>query len=153
MTFSYDDPNNSSLEAVRFRIADTDEDRPLLSDEEIEFELSEADDDVLAASLACAEALLAKGAHRVTKKIGDRSINYSDLTGQYEKLVAVLQSKIQRGDFSYTVPSTGFVADTVYYPRAFETTDLAGPRLLRVVRNGGAASVVASSCGDRHEAV
>lgn len=153
MTFVYDDPNNSHTEAVRFLIQDVDDTRQLLQDEEIEYLLAEASDDVLAASLACAEALLAKGAHRVTKKIGDRSINYSDLTGQYERLITVLQSKTQRGDFSFTVPSTGFVADTVYYPRQFETTDLVGPRLLRVVRSGGVTSVAVSSGGDMESSV
>ena len=127
MTFVYDDPNNSHTEAVRFLIQDVDDTRQLLQDEEIEYLLSEADDDVLAASLACAEALLAKGAHRVTKKIGDRSINYSDLTGQYEKLVAVLQAKIRRGDYSYTVPIIGTVADATNYPPEFDPTDIAGP--------------------------
>lgn len=127
MTFTYDDPNNSNLEAVRYRIQDTNSDRPLLSDEEIEYELEEANEDILAASLACAETLVARGSHKITKKIGDRQINYSDLTGQYAKLVEVLQAKIQRGDNSFTVPTVGAVADVANYPKEFEPTDVAGP--------------------------
>lgn len=125
MTWTYDDPNNSNLEAVRFMIQDVNQDFQLLQDEEIEYTLSEADDDVLAASLACAEALVARGSHKVTKKNKDRSINYSDLTAQYEKLVAVLQAKIQRGDNSYNMPTIGKVADSDNYPSVFNPTDLA----------------------------
>jgi len=125
MTFYYEDPSGSDLEAVRFRLQDTDEDRPLLTDEEIEFELAEASDDVLAATLACAEALVARGSHKVTKKIGDRQIDYSNLISQYQSLANTLRDKIQRGDFGYTIPEAGKVADTENYPIAFEPTDIA----------------------------
>lgn len=133
MTFTYDDPNNSDLEAVRFRIQDIDEDRPLLTDEEIEYELSEADDDVLQAALSCAEVLVARGSHKVTKKINGRQINYSDLTAQYQALVATLQAKINRADLGdYTLPSAGAdisdrqTADSSY-PIELEHTDLDRP--------------------------
>jgi hypothetical protein len=122
MTFTYDDPSSSDLEAVRFRIADTDSDRPLLTDEEIEYELAEADDDVLLAALGCAEALIARGSHKVTKKIGQMSINYSDLVAQYTALAASLQSKIGRSDTDLAVPASGKVADAQNYPAELETT-------------------------------
>jgi hypothetical protein len=122
MTFTYSDPSDSDLEAVRFRIADTDSDRPLLTDEEIEYELAEAGDDVLLASLGCAEALIAKGSHKVTKKIGQMSINYSDLVGQYTALAASLQSKIGREDMTFSVPEAGKVADALNYPDALDTS-------------------------------
>lgn len=127
MTFSYDDPSASNLEAVRFRIADTDSDRPLLTDEEIEYELAEAGDDVLQAALSCAEALAARGSHKVTKKIGAMTINYSDLTAQYACLVEVLREKIQRGDMAFSAPEIGKVADAENYPVEFEPTDIGGP--------------------------
>jgi hypothetical protein len=127
MTFTYDDPNSSNLEAVRFRLQDTDSDRPLLTDEEIEFELEEENEDVLLATLACAEVLVARGAHKVTKKIGQMTINYSDLTAQYEKLVATIQAKIARGGAAFTMPTSGKVADAENYPKEFVPTDLASP--------------------------
>ena len=134
MTWTYSgDPAASGTDAVRYKIQDTDEDRPLLLDEEIEYELGEADDDVLAAALSCAEVLVARGAHKVTKKINNRQINYSDLTGQYERLVAALQAKIARADAgSYTLPSAAAdIADRqtadAGYPVEFEHTDLDRP--------------------------
>lgn len=125
-TFTYTGPN-SDAEKVRYHIQDTDSGRPLLTDAEIAYELVLAGNDVLQAALACAETLVAKGAHKVTKKIGPRTINYSDLTSQYQALVATLQERIQRGDFSYTVPEAGQVADSANYPKDFEHADLAGP--------------------------
>lgn len=122
MTFTYDDPSSSDLEAVRYRIADTDSDRPLLKDEEIEYELAEADDDVLLAALGCAEALIARGSHKVTKKIGQMTINYSDLVTQYTALAASLQSKIGRSDMDLAVPASGKVADSQNCPAELETT-------------------------------
>lgn len=127
MTFTYDGPNDSDLEAVRFRIADTDSDRPLLTDEEIEFELAEASDDILQAALSCAEALVARGSHKVTKKIGQMSVNYADLTAQYASLVTVLQAKIARGDMTFALPASGNVADVAGYPKEFAITELAAP--------------------------
>lgn len=126
MTFTYTGPTTAA-EKVRYHIQDTDSGRPLLTDAEIAYELVLAGNDVLQAALACAETLVAKGAHKVTKKIGPRTINYSDLTSQYRALVATLQERIQRGDFSYTVPEAGQVADSANYPKDFEHSDLAGP--------------------------
>jgi hypothetical protein len=122
--FTYSGPN-SNAEKVRYHIQDTDSGRPLLTDAEIAYELVLAGNDILQAALACAETLVARGAHKVTKKNKDRSINYSDLTAQYTKLVEILQAKVQRGDNSYTMPTIGKVADSENYPSAFNPTDLA----------------------------
>ena len=134
MTWTYSgDPSASSTDAVRYKIQDTDEDRPLLLDEEIEYELSESDDDVFRAALSCAEVLLARGAHKVTKKINNRQINYSDLAEQYRVLVESLQAKIARSDLgSYTIPSVAAdIADRqtadASYPVELEHTDLDRP--------------------------
>jgi hypothetical protein len=110
-----------SINNVRRAIQDKNPDRPLLSDEEIYDELIAASGDTLAASLACAEALVARGAHKVTKKIGDRQINYSDLLGHYQALVEVLQAKIQQRDFSHGTYRGGKVEDK--YPIKFLYSD------------------------------
>jgi hypothetical protein len=126
MTFTYTGPITAA-EKVRYHIQDTDSDRPLLTDAEIAYELVEAGNDILQAALACAETLVARGAHKVTKKIGDRQINYGDLTAQYQALAETLRGRIQRGDNSYTMPDAGAVADSANYPKEFEPTDIAGP--------------------------
>ncbi len=128
MTWTYSgDPSESALDAVRYRLQDTDEDRPLLEDEEIEYELTEADNDVLQAALSCAEALIARGSHMVTKKIsGEMTINYSDLTSQYVQLVEILQIKIRKEDLSFILPSIKKVKDSDNYPVIFEPADVTG---------------------------
>lgn len=131
MTWTYGgNPAEDDVDAVRYRIQDTDEDRPLITDEEIEYELDEADDDILQAALSCAEVLVARGAHKVTKKINNRQINYSDLTAQYRALVDTLREKIARSEVgSYTIPSAAAdIADRQTadseYPVELEHTDL-----------------------------
>jgi hypothetical protein len=128
MTWTYSgDPSASRLDAVRYRIQDTNEDRPLLEDAEIEYELAEADNDVLQAALSCAEALVARGSHMVTKKIsGEITINYSDLTGQYVQLVEILQTKIRKEDLSFILPSIKKVKDPDNYPIIFEPAEVTG---------------------------
>ena len=112
------------INEVRRTIQDKNPDRPLLSDEEIYDSLAASGGDTLAASLACAEALVARGAHKVSKKIGDRQINYSDLLGHYQALVEVLQAKIQQRDFSHGTYRGGKVEDK--YPTVLSNflTDL-----------------------------
>jgi len=128
MTFTYDDPNSSDLESVRYKIGDTDSDNPQLTDEEIEYELAEANSSILLAAARCASALAARYARKVTKKIGDRSINYSDLAAQYRSLAADLESQHQQGAYSgYSVPDIGKVADVENYPVTFEPSDVGQP--------------------------
>jgi hypothetical protein len=117
-----------AINDIRRAIQDKNPDRPLLSDEEIYDELIAAGGDTLAASLACAEALVARGAHKVSKKIGDRQINYSDLLGHYQALVALLEDKIRRLGLAYVKPPTGKVsggkvADVDNYPIEFQHSD------------------------------
>lgn len=58
MTFSYTSPGNSLSDEVRYRTGDTIEALALLSDEEIAWELSEAGNDPLQASLASIDKML-----------------------------------------------------------------------------------------------
>lgn len=59
MSFSYHGPAAGVLYEVRYRIGDTVEALALLSDEEISWELSEASNNTLTASLACIDKMLA----------------------------------------------------------------------------------------------
>jgi len=126
MAFTYTSPTTSA-EKVRYHIQDTDSSRPLLTDAEIAYELNLAGGDVLLAALGCARTLVARGSHKVTKKIGDRQIDYSDLTAQYQSLVAALEERISRADMASTVPDAGEKTADSKYPAALEHTDLAGP--------------------------
>ena len=127
MSFTYDNPTGSELEAVRLKIGDTDSDFQQLSDEEIEYELTEANGSILLASSRCASSLAAKYSRKVTKKIGGMSINYSDLAEQYRKLAADLLEQYNSIGYAVTVPEVGKVADAANYPKEFEHTDLAAP--------------------------
>ena len=77
MTFSYSgDPDSSSLDYVRDQIGDTDEDDPILTDEEINKAISD-NSVLLLASANCARKIGARFSRKVTKNIsGVMSINY-----------------------------------------------------------------------------
>jgi len=126
MAFTYTGPNTAA-EKVRYHIQDTDSSRPLLTDAEITYELDQAGGDVLVAALGCARTLVARGSHKVTKKIGDLQIDYSDLTSQYQSLVAALEERICGADMVSAVPDAGEKTADSEYPTALEHTDLAGP--------------------------
>ncbi len=80
MSWSYSgDPANSDLDQARFLINDTDLNDQLLSDQEIEWAISEQSTIVLAAAL-CLRALANRFSRMVTRKVGDLWVNCSDLS-------------------------------------------------------------------------
>lgn len=76
MTWTYTGPASGTKDQVRFVIGDTDSARPLLTDEEIAFCLTQASDSVNAAAVSCAKAILAKYAARPSSEsVGDVSFS------------------------------------------------------------------------------
>lgn len=84
------DPQNSPRDAVRMWIDDTAENQPLLMDPEIDAVLVMFPNPVRAAA-QCARIVAARFAKRVSKRVGDLSISFSDLSKQYFELAAELQ--------------------------------------------------------------
>ena len=92
MTWSYQDPTQSSKDAVRFTIGDTVSTDPLLSDEEINFLLT--DSAVDEASYYGALAIAAKFSRSVDKSVGKIRISNSQKTKQYQDLAKELWLKM-----------------------------------------------------------
>jgi hypothetical protein len=87
----YNPSLTTDRDKVRFLIGDTDENEPLLQDEEIDFLLSENTDIYLAASSA-AESISAKFARQSDKSIGDAHTTYSQKAEAYHRLAERLKS-------------------------------------------------------------
>jgi hypothetical protein len=130
MTSSYSgDPTDSDLDFVRDKIGDVDEDAWILTDEEIEAEITAVSVPLLAAS-NCARKIGSRYSRRVTKKIGELTINYSDLAKQYlalaEELKAEYQATLDLAALTIIMPSVGKVRDSIAanYPSYQKSTDL-----------------------------
>ena len=90
MSWTYgNDPSNSDLDAVRLLLGDTDSSKPQMSDEELNYFISEYTTVQMAASMA-ARSLASKYARLVTKEVGDLRIEYSDLYRHYLDLAGSL---------------------------------------------------------------
>lgn len=98
MTFTYSgNPGASALDEVRFLIQDTDEDEPLLSDEEITYLLDAYEGEAFGAAIAAVTSLIAQ-ASRVqdeSKKVGDLSLTIRSgaRLEQWQTLLVRLQAE------------------------------------------------------------
>jgi len=101
MSFTYSgDPDNSPKDAVRFLIGDTDKCDPLLDDEEIKYFLGQYNDGkgVINAAIRCCETIAAKFSRRVTEKVGQVSMNFSDAGKQYRAMALDLRRRLAMED-------------------------------------------------------
>jgi len=100
------DPANSDRDAVRFLVGDTCEADPLLQDAEVDFVISEQTTNELAAAY-CLRALAARFSRQVTKKIGDVSVNCSDLAKAFAERADELDPNGITKNVPLALPSFG----------------------------------------------
>ena len=93
MTWSYVGPSTSDKDEVRYRIGDTNTNDQQLSDEEIEFELTQTGG-VLAAAIECCRALQAKYSRMVDKSVDGLRMSYSQRQKQYADMILTLTEKL-----------------------------------------------------------
>jgi len=94
MSWTYSgNPKKRNLDAVRYQLQLTDEDNKQLEDEEIEFELSQENDNVNRAAANIAESLAAKFAQKAKRSVGPTKIDYSDISERYLKIAKRLRSE------------------------------------------------------------
>lgn len=98
-------------DAVRLLIGDTDTNDQLLTDEEIAFYLSEANDRTYYAAAASAKAIAAKYARLVTNSIDSASVNLSDRMAHYDKLSMKLEREAKTKGSALGVPVAGGISD------------------------------------------
>lgn len=102
MSWTYSgDPSSSARDAVRFMIGDTDADRPLLSDKEIDFTLS-TNLSAREAAIGCCEAIAMKFADKVDRRIGKTMVSGSQVYEQYVKMAARLKCKSSASGVPYS---------------------------------------------------
>lgn len=103
MSWTYDETLLSEpLNHVRLLIGDTNANRPLLQDEEIDLFLQESDSP-LAAARRAAGALAARAAQEVDKWVGDLKI----LASQRHRHYTLLEESLAKQAFRHAVPSAG----------------------------------------------
>ena len=91
--FTYSgNPATNDRDATRFFVGDTNANRPLLADTEIEFALTEFPNTRLAAAM-CADALAAKFARESDQKVGDISKSLSKVSEQFRDLATRLRNE------------------------------------------------------------
>lgn len=92
MTWTYSgNPKESMKDYVRFLCGDTDEDMPLLQDEEIQF-LLEQHRSVIKAAIASCKVIIAKLSREVDYSIGPEKVAASQRVEHYRALLADLSS-------------------------------------------------------------
>lgn len=97
MTWTYSgNPSSSDLDAVRFRLGDTDSARPLLSNEEITYLLSSTSNVVLQAAATGARQLSAKFGRMPSVSIDGFNVDYSALARQFTELADSLDDEDKR---------------------------------------------------------
>lgn len=97
MAWTYSgDPAMSNRDAVRFHMQDTDIDRPLLSNEEIDYLIDQwaekYDSLILVAAVGC-EIVAGKYAGQVTVSADGVSVSVGELQGKYDTLAASLRDQ------------------------------------------------------------
>jgi hypothetical protein len=93
VTWSYSgNPANSDLDTVRFYVGDTNINRQLLQDEEVNFTISEYGNLRLAAAV-CADAIAAKFSIESNQRVGDISKSLSDVAKAFRQLASDLRAQ------------------------------------------------------------
>ena len=101
LTFTYSEANiNTALAKVRTLVGDVDSTNPLLSDEVINFFISEASDNIYTAAYLSANAIQAKFARFADTTIESVSVNYSQKALQYAALARDLKAHAEMNDIS-----------------------------------------------------
>lgn len=104
-SFTYDPTllADSELFQVRFKIGDTDEDDPLLYDEEIAFELSQSGSVISAAIALCLRIASKLSSSSIDYTLGPHQVNLSQRAENFRKLAEDLKKELShKGAPSYT---------------------------------------------------
>lgn len=98
MAWTYIDPSTNDRDKVRFLVGDTDNDDPLVTDEEIEWVLST--ENVYNAAATIAESIASKYARKADKTVDDLSIKYSQIAEAFSKRAAEIRIRANKRSFS-----------------------------------------------------
>lgn len=123
--FTYgNDPAASDVDAVRFLVGDTNPDRPLLDDREVEWAISQFPDQNLAAA-SLADHLFGFFASKGDFKVGPVNKSYSKVADLFKQKAAQLRAEACKGAIP-SFPAINFTTKRVLQ----ENTDLTRPQIL-----------------------
>ena len=86
------DPNSSELDRVRFEIGDTDENWPLLNDDEIQYAIDK-EANLYTAAARCCEAIASKFSREADYSLGPKSVSSSQRAESYRAKARELRHK------------------------------------------------------------
>jgi hypothetical protein len=112
---------------IRQMIGDIISSDPLISDEAIAFFYARSGSDLAAGALLAARAAAAKLALEFDKDIDGLKTSRSQRHKAMLDTIAHLEAEQAAGNFDFTMPTSGAVADSENYPNEFVPTDLASP--------------------------
>lgn len=104
------DPADSTKDAVRFLIGDTNHDAQLLSDEEIAWLLSQNADDVYVAAQRALTQLATRYSGKADKAVGDLKISYSQLSKQFAERASDVLAQAEQGGGLVATPYAGGIS-------------------------------------------
>ena len=112
MAFSYSgNPADSDKDAVRFLIGDTDSNDPLVTDEEIAWQLGQRGKVYLAAS-SCCVAIAAKFSRKADRSVGNLQASFSQQAEAYRQMARDLEA--QAADTAVLQPYSGVSGDPAF---------------------------------------
>lgn len=94
------DPRESAKDATRFLCGDTDQQDPLLQNEEIEYFLAMYNNTPLNASIRCCEAIMMKFARLVDESVGQVKLAFNQKYKAYQAMVKELKQRLATEDAS-----------------------------------------------------
>jgi hypothetical protein len=97
MTWTYNISQTTTLDLLRFIIGDTDVDRQLLQDEELNAVLARKSSQVIPAAIDIAESLEAKFIRRAESRSGDIIADFLTVAGKYRDLANRLRKRGSKG--------------------------------------------------------
>ena len=109
MSFSYEDPSDNDISAVRFEVGDTRESGYILEDEDIQYALNK-DGSVLKAAARMADRLAAHFTRKGETRTANISLNKISVPDHYRKLAKSLRNRaVTAGDFIHLTQDKGAI--------------------------------------------
>jgi hypothetical protein len=107
VSFSYSAPPTVARDEVRLAVGDTNEDEPLLEDEELDYLLTVTGSSVRFAAVAACRAIAAKFSRRVDFSLGGNSFRFADQAKAYMALAEEIETNglpSEAGQALYAIP-------------------------------------------------
>ena len=127
MTWTFVPDYTLVRDQIRVMVGDVLSTDPLLDDAAITFFYARAGNDLAGGALLAARAAAAKLALEFDKDIDGLKTSRSQRHKAMLDTIAQLDAEVSAGNFAFTAPEAGEVADVANYPKEFAHTDIAAP--------------------------